>query len=333
MIILSSQIIENPVITVIVPSYNRANTIVETIDSILCQICSYEFEIVIGDDFSSDESRQVLKNYQEKYPKYIKLIFQEQNIGLGANWATCVKNSRGRYIAGCDNDDFWHYKDKLQIQIDFLEGHPEYGMVHTDYRTYDRSTGYLREHINHKATYSEPLINVNYNGKFKCCNSSVVYRSSVIFKHVNLDDYVRLGFPLQDWNTWVLIAKYTKFHCLPFSTTTVGIENESITRPKDYEVVTKRFEKEKIICKYLQNQFPDDLTFDEDYWTIQINRVLLNVAYLKSDFSEAVKFARYLASHSSKNMKTIMAFNRVTFMIYSFIRKFRKGFNQVLNGF
>ena len=78
-------------ISVVIPSYNRADTVGQTIDSILAQKVDADVEIVIGDDCSTDNAREVLLAYKEKYPDIIRLIFHEHNIGLGANWATCVK--------------------------------------------------------------------------------------------------------------------------------------------------------------------------------------------------------------------------------------------------
>ena len=91
----------------------------------MLQQCNFEFEIVIGDDSSTDNERAVLLDYQTKFPEKIILIFHDENIGLGVNWATCVKQCRG---ANCDNDDYWHNPDKLQLQVDFMETNPEFGV-------------------------------------------------------------------------------------------------------------------------------------------------------------------------------------------------------------
>ena len=132
-IIQSEEFLVDPVVSVVIPSYNRMETLGEAIDSILNQICNFDFEIVIGDDFSTDNSKEILLKYQEKYPRNIKLLFQEENIGLGSNWAISVQNCRGKYITNCDNDDYWHNDHKLQIQVDYLETHLECGLLHTDY--------------------------------------------------------------------------------------------------------------------------------------------------------------------------------------------------------
>ena len=74
-----------PWISVIIPSYNRANTVGETIESILAQKEDADIEIVIGDDCSTDNVREVLENYRQKYQDIIRLFLREQNMGLGTN--------------------------------------------------------------------------------------------------------------------------------------------------------------------------------------------------------------------------------------------------------
>ena len=105
-------------ISVVIPSYNRSGTVGQTIESIINQKVNADIEIIIGDDCSTDDAREVLQKYKMSYPEIIRLIFHDKNIGLGANWATCVKECHGKYICNCDNDDYWHNSNKLQIQLD-----------------------------------------------------------------------------------------------------------------------------------------------------------------------------------------------------------------------
>ena len=313
-----------PVVSVIIPSYNRIDTIARTIESIVNQVSDYFFEIIIGDDFSIDSVREVLLDYQKRYPEKISLLFHEKNIGLGANWANCVKMCRGKYIAGCDNDDFWHNPDKLSIQVEFLEKNPEYGMVHTDYYELNRINGILTRKIVHNTSYKDKLIKEIFNGNFKCCNSSVMYRKSIIDEFVPLDDYINYQFPLQDWYTWICIAKYTKFYCLPVSTTTVGKEMESITRPVNYDIVIKRFIKEKFVYKYLCDKFPEDLHYDELSYDLHVNHILLNVAFNNKDFAAAKKFSNQSKILGSKELKNRAANNLVTFHFFIILKKFKR---------
>lgn len=319
--IKKDSLVQNPVVSVIIPSYNRIDTIEATLKSILNQKCNFDFEIIIGDDCSTDNVRDILINYQEKYPKIILLLFQSKNIGLGANWATCVKHSKGKYIANCDNDDYWHNIEKLQLQVDFMENHLEYGMCHTDYRIHNRVTEKISNIKISNIIYKEPSLQKSvFNGEFKCCNASVLYRKEVIDKNINLDDYIKYQFTLQDWNTWMILAKFTNFYCLPISTSTFGVETESITRPKSFEKLEQRFKLERECYIYICNLFHDEFPYKEEEYDEYVNSVFLNLAVSNQNFGKAKEYGSKIGQ---KSIKKTCSQNFLLFSLFCFYKKIR----------
>jgi len=120
---------ENPTVSVIIPTYNRADMLVKAIRSVLEQ--SYQdFEIIIVDDCSTDNTEQVVKFLGDTRVKYIKLncnsggSFKPRNLALNT--------ASGRYIAVLDNDSLWLSKDKLKMQVEFLDNNPDYVLVGTN---------------------------------------------------------------------------------------------------------------------------------------------------------------------------------------------------------
>ena len=327
-IILSEEFVSNPIVSIVIPSYNRSETIGQTIDSVLNQQCRFEFEIIIGDDCSTDNVREVLLAYQKKYPAKIALLFYEKNIGLGANWATCVQHCKGKYLANCDNDDYWHNPQKLHLQVDYLETHPECGVVHTNYRNHNRITAEINEIDVSNCVYEEPLIKSIFTGKFQFCNATMMYRMELVKSKINLDDYIKFQFSLQDWNTWIILSKYTSFHCLPDSTATFGIETESITRPQSYDKLEKRLVEEKKMYKYLCDLFPEDLPFDENGYDLYVNSILLNLAYKKLDYTKANYNGHEMIKKGSKKFKVYMSQNRLGFYLYYSLVKIRLLFKE-----
>jgi glucosyltransferase len=322
-IIKDKLLVKNPVVSVVIPSFNRKEIIYKTIDSILEQECSFDFEIVISDDNSYDGVKDVLKVYQSKWPEKIILIFQKQNVGLGANWATAIKYSRGKYIANCDNDDYWHYKRKLQLQVDFLDTNIEYGLCHTYHRNFYKSTNKIIEYnFNHNDKISEPLyLAIFYLRGFSCCNSSIMYRKSVIDNYINIEDYIKYKFTIQDWNTWVILAFYTKFHCLPISTTTVLIDNNSITRNADYKSLENRIIKEEETYKYVCSKFPDILHYDAIGHKIYLYNSILSIAFKNIDYNSAKMISKKLKEMGYKTKKNRIASNPIIFYIFCYIKR------------
>lgn len=110
-----------PMVSVIVLTYNHEKYIKQALDSILRQKVNFDYEILIGDDASTDNTVKVLKEYKSKYPKIIKLFLNEVNLGATRNAYNLLVNAKGKYLATCEGDDYWTDDNKLQIQVEFLE--------------------------------------------------------------------------------------------------------------------------------------------------------------------------------------------------------------------
>lgn len=115
----------NPKLSVCCITYNHAKYLRRAIDSVLNQVVDFNFEIIIGDDFSTDGSREILKNYEHRYPGLIRLILQTSNTGGRKNFHDVYSAATGEYVIALETDDFWIDSNKLKIQVDFLNQHPE----------------------------------------------------------------------------------------------------------------------------------------------------------------------------------------------------------------
>ncbi len=113
-------------VSVIVITYNQEKYIRQTLDSIVNQRVDFPIEVLVGDDASTDSTPDIVREYAEKFPEIIRAFCRDKNLGPNRNsYELCVL-THGKYIAGCEGDDYWCDMDKLQKQVDFLEAHPEY---------------------------------------------------------------------------------------------------------------------------------------------------------------------------------------------------------------
>lgn len=113
-------------VSVAVITYNMVGYLPQLLDSILMQKVNFSYEIVVDDDHSPDNSREVLLDYQKRYPDRIVLNLKDHNEGGSRNMYGVLRRCRGKYIAILEGDDWWEAEDKLQYQYDFMESHPEY---------------------------------------------------------------------------------------------------------------------------------------------------------------------------------------------------------------
>jgi glycosyltransferase involved in cell wall biosynthesis len=116
-----------PKVSVHIVTYNHENFIQKALDSALEQITHFQYEIVIGEDCSTDQTRQIIKTYATCYPSKIRALLPQQNLGRGGenNYLATLAVCRGQYIAFLEGDDYWTEPQKLQIQADYLDAHPD----------------------------------------------------------------------------------------------------------------------------------------------------------------------------------------------------------------
>lgn len=107
-------------------AYNHEKYIRKMLDGCLAQRVNFKYEIIVHDDASTDKTAEIIKEYEEKYPNIIVPIYEEENqYTKGTINDIIYEKVRGKYIAFCEGDDYWTDENKLQMQIDYLEEHPE----------------------------------------------------------------------------------------------------------------------------------------------------------------------------------------------------------------
>lgn len=106
-------------------TYNHEKYIAQAIKGVLMQETNFDYELVISDDCSSDNTLSIIKEYQELHPNIIRIIHREKNIGAVKNFFDTFTHCKGRYIAICEGDDYWTDCLKLQKQVDVLENNPK----------------------------------------------------------------------------------------------------------------------------------------------------------------------------------------------------------------
>jgi len=128
-------------ISVCLITYNQEGYISQAIESIVNQKTSFSFELIIGEDCSKDNTRQVCEAYQQRYPGLIRLLPSSKNYGMMGNFIRTLNSANGKYIAFCEGDDYWSDENKLQKQVEFLESNTDYTLVGHNYeRLYKNNT-------------------------------------------------------------------------------------------------------------------------------------------------------------------------------------------------
>ena len=201
-----------PVISIICDVYNDAAFLRQCLDGFIMQQTSYSYEILIHDDASTDESPQIIKEYEAKYPSVIKPIYQTENKyskGISIWKKYQFPRAKGKYIAICEGDDYWSDPLKLEKQITFLETHTEYTISYTKSDVFNNSLQQFEDYTlgKKKKDYFDLLKSNEIPALSVCVRTSIVreYMDKVLaYKYWIIGDY-----PL-----WLYAASKGEIHFL-----------------------------------------------------------------------------------------------------------------------
>lgn len=121
---------EEIMVSVLMPVYNHESYVSQAIESVIMQKTNFKYELIIGEDCSTDNSKKIIQKYEKEYPDIVKAIYQPVNKGMYKNGNMIKRMAKGKYWAFCEGDDYWTDSNKLQKQVDFLENNSKFSAVY-----------------------------------------------------------------------------------------------------------------------------------------------------------------------------------------------------------
>lgn len=131
-------------VSIVMIVYNHERFLRSALESILMQQVNFDYEIILGEDCSTDDTRSIVEEYEEKFQGRLQAIYRCKNIGATQNFIDCLLKAGGKYIAFLEGDDYWIDKYKLQKMVDYLEKNPKYSAAAHNYQIVDVSNNYIR---------------------------------------------------------------------------------------------------------------------------------------------------------------------------------------------
>lgn len=194
---------ENPLISILMITFNQEKFIAQAIESALMQHANFKYEIVIGEDCSTDRTRDIVLEYQEKYADRIKLLLQSENVGMHKNFVDTYYACKGKYIALLEGDDYWTDPNKLQKQVDFLENNPDFAICFHNMWIIDEDKPHLIRESNIK---QKEITDIN-----TLARGNYIYTASCVFRNnfIILPDWF-YQCPVGDYPLHLLNAQYGK---------------------------------------------------------------------------------------------------------------------------
>ena len=275
-----------PLVSVSCITYRHEPFIRQALDGILAQQTTFRVQVIIHDDASTDRTADIVREYASRHPQLITAICQEENqYSQGKRPSRLVRQHvTGKYVASCEGDDYWIDPLKLQKQVDVLEGHPEYGLVHGDCHKYFQDSGtWLHNANDKKRNTTEPatpeeLFYEIIAFRYKIRTATVAYRVSLL---AQLDPN-RKVFPMGDTPMWLELSQRTRFYYIDEPLAVYRVQRNSMSKSTD----RKRYFRFKLAMMemrlYYCNLFGYDVRAD---LKSAYNKALLNYLLLDPEFT------------------------------------------------
>ena len=207
---------KSPLLSVSVITYQHGQFIKQCLDSILSQVTRFNFEILVGEDGSTDGTREICIDYANNYPDKIKLFLHDRDeqgpkdgaLRAALNGVNNLQQAKGKYIALCEGDDYWTDPNKLQKQVDFLENNDDFSICYHDVNTLDNGVFYGSQ---------APIPDKDVITIVDLANENCIHTPSCVFKNNlkgDLPDFFNVS-PVGDYLLHMLNAQYGKIKFLP----------------------------------------------------------------------------------------------------------------------
>lgn len=252
---------EEIMVSVICTAYNHEKYIRQCLEGFVMQKTSFAYEVIVHDDASTDGTASIIKEIEEKYPDIIKPIYQTENQyskGVRIGDTYIIPKIKGKYVATCEGDDYWCDANKLQLQVDFLESHPEYvGCTHnTKYENVKNGKHHTMFSTEDKDLFLKDCVKTG---------SQSFHTSSVIVKreyYINKPDFVKTIKGVGDYPNGIYYALCGPIHYFGrvmsvYHFGTLGSWTDRMTAEVELKNNIQSISMLKMADEYSDNKFSD----------------------------------------------------------------------------
>jgi len=295
---------KNPRVSVIIQTYNHRKYINQCLDSILNQNTNFEYEILLSEDNSSDNTRDICIKYANKFPKKIKLYLhnRKNNIKISGNptgrycFVWNLLKAKGKYIAICEGDDYWTDPNKLQKQVDFLEANVDYSICyHNIQDLYEKMVKDSR--LNRPENTILSILDLA-RGNF-IQTVSIVFRNKIS----NYPDFF-LKTPVGDYPLYMLLAEIGKIYCIAENMAVYRVGVGIWSKQNRVQIIEKWLKVLEPLINHFKQKDVKETLIEQEF------KIFNELVLMKYSHLESLLFNKYLERKSTKEIVLILK-NRI----------------------
>lgn len=241
-------------------TYNSENYIKETLESILKQKCSFKYEIVVGDDCSTDTTFEIIQSYKHKYPEIFNIQKNCVQLGILGNFKSTIDRCVGKFVFNFDGDDIVKSENAFQKLIDVFNENPNLGFVDSGYDKYFASKNITKPYVNKHTIRATKEEYKDYIFLGRIIPIGTCFNRILLNKYVDFDTYINKKITIEDYPTLVDITANCDFERIDESFFIYRIHDKSYSYNDGFE----RYYFLRIQMLNLFNHFKVKYNFNEN---------------------------------------------------------------------
>lgn len=269
-------------LSIIMLAYNHEKYIEEALESILIQNVDFNYEIIIGEDCSTDSTPIILKKYEKKYPNILTVLYRKKNLGATKNLYDLLHYINGKYVIFLEGDDFWIDKNKIEKQVQFLEKNPHYIAVSHTCVFVDENSKRIEEIKLNGNYWSKSVYTTSQfeNNFFPGHTTTIMMRNIFEMKSQDFSIYYRAHYLVGDRTTIFLLVEKGDIFCMKdlmsayrYICKKNGTNARSIATQKNNSLEMWKYYQE--LEKYSKKNFKKNISFSNLKSSIFFNAIVI----------------------------------------------------------
>ncbi len=263
-------------------TYNNEKHIEDTLQSILMQKVDFTFEIVVGDDCSTDKTLDIITTYTLAHPKIFKITKNDTQLGILGNFKATLDNCSGTYVFDIAGDDMLKTDDALQKMVTALQSNPNSCFVYSGFDRLDDNSLNIESFKNKKIIYDSKEAFKKQVLLGKVNPMPLCYKRTCLYKYVDFKNYLKMGLTIEDYPIFVDLIMQTNFAVIKESLHIYRVHSNSFTHQKSLKKHLLFKTEIKKIFFFFSEKYNFSQQFIDEY-TINHNKEILFLAgYFKN---------------------------------------------------
>lgn len=297
-------------------TFNNEKYIEDTIQSILKQKVNFNYEIVVGDDCSTDRTLTLIENYENKHPKVFKVFKNESQLGILRNFKSTLDKCSGDFVFPLAGDDLLKSESSLQKMVDTISKDASLGFVDCGFDKYYENSNKTIPFANKKNIEFSELEYKNAILLGEIAPIGICFNRTLLLKYVDFKTYIKNNITIDDYPILVDLVMNTKFERINESLITYRIYDESFSHEKNFEKQYFLTNQMKNIFDYFSKKYAFDNNLIQNYNKTHLKQLLFFAGFfekkdlgkdvfLKLESKSMKDYIHYLASQNKLFRKLV----------------------------